>query len=74
MGNETFKKRQKKATRLSERRNQRANTDSELQEEPTTAPQPKELAKIGGPKYFSCLIRPKDPRKKSEITLYATRK
>ena len=26
---------------------------------------------IGRPKYFSSLIRPKNPRRKSEITLYA---
>jgi hypothetical protein len=36
-----------------------------------TAPEPKESTKIGRPKYFTSLIRPKDPRKKSEITLYA---
>ena len=38
-----------------------------------TAPEPKESSRIGNPKYFSCSTRPKDPRKKSEITLYAAR-
>jgi hypothetical protein len=32
---------------------------------------PEESTKLGRPKYFTSLIRPKDPRKKSEITLYA---
>ena len=32
---------------------------------------PEQSKNIGRPKYFSSLIRPKNPRKKSEITLYA---
>jgi hypothetical protein len=37
------------------------------------APEPKESATIGNPRYFSCSIRPSDPRKKSQITLYTVR-
>jgi hypothetical protein len=88
MASETFKKRQKemarrekkqkKAARLMERRNQKASVGTDLQEDkrepagPTTAP--KESTKIANPKYFGSPIKPRDPRKKSEITLYTTRK
>jgi hypothetical protein len=88
MASETFKKRQKesarrekrqkKAARLMERRHQKANASSERQEDkrepagPTT--EPKKSTKIDNPKYFGSPIRPRDPRKKSEITLYTTRK
>src|SRR5919106_6147637 len=76
MTNETFKKleketsrrekRQKKPARLMERRNERARTGNELQEE-----QPKTKASVSRPEsqelrptYLSCLIRPRDPKKK----------
>jgi hypothetical protein len=88
MASETFKKRQKetarrekrlkKAARLMERRNQKAGAGTDRQEDkrepagPTSAP--KESTTIANPKYFGSPIRPKDPRKKSEITLYTTRK
>lgn len=36
--------------------------------------EPKDSTKTGNPKYFSCSIGGRDPRRKSEITLYATRK
>jgi hypothetical protein len=88
MASETFKKRQKesarrekrqkKAARLMERRNQKGNASTDRQEdkrEPagaTTAP--KESTKIANPKYFGSPVGPRDPRKKSEVTLYTTRK
>jgi hypothetical protein len=88
MASETFKKRQKetarrekkqkKAARLMERRNQKASAGPDRQEDkrepavPTTAPQ--ESTKITDPKYFGSPTRPRDPKKKSEITLYTTRK
>jgi hypothetical protein len=88
MASETFKKRQKetarrekrlkKAARLMERRNQKASVGTDLQEDkpepagPTTAP--KESTKNANPKYFGSRITPRDPRKKSEITLYTARK
>jgi hypothetical protein len=69
MGNQSFNK---KAACLSEQSNQRATTDNELRgEKPTTVLHPEESTRIGNPRYFSCSIRPKDPRKKSEVTLYA---
>jgi hypothetical protein len=34
----------------------------------------KESNKTGNPKYFSCSTERRDPRRKSEITLYATRR
>jgi hypothetical protein len=72
MGNQSFKK---KAACLSERSNQKATTDNELRgEKPTTVLHPEESTRIGNPRYFSCSIRPRDPRKKSEITLYACRR
>ena len=61
-------------------RNERAKTERKVQEEePKTAesvprPEPKELIQFGRPKYLSCLIRPRDPKKKTEITLYAAGK
>jgi hypothetical protein len=87
MASETFKKRQKemarrekkqkKAARLMERRNQKGNAGSDRQNdkqeptEPTT--EPKEST-TGNPKYFGSSTRLRDPRKKSEITLYTARK
>jgi hypothetical protein len=88
MASETFKKRQKemarrekrqkKAARLAERKNQKGNASTGRQEDkreptvPTT--ESKESTKLGNPKYFGSSIRLRDPRKKSEITLYTTRK
>jgi hypothetical protein len=58
-----------------ERINQRAKAGSGLEEQNSKTAEsrsaPNDFTKIGNPKYFSCSIRPKDPRKKSEITLYA---
>src|SRR5205823_6926778 len=87
MASETFKKRQKEAAqrekqqkktaRRMERKNEKASTTNKLQEEePKTAgsvprPEPKELIQFGTPKYLSCLISPRDPKKKTDITLYA---
>jgi hypothetical protein len=89
MASETFKKRQKetarrekrlkKAARLMERRNQKASAGTDPQEDkrepaggPATAPN--ESTKITNPKYFGSPILPRDPKRKSEITLYTTRK
>jgi hypothetical protein len=77
MGNETFKKRQrerarrekreKKAARLTERRNERTKTESEPQEEnPQTADFQHEPKRT---QYFTSAAKPRDPKKKSEITL-----
>jgi hypothetical protein len=84
MASETFKKRQKetarrekrlkKAARLMERRNQKTSVGTDLQEDKREPTAPKESTKIDNPKYFGSPIRPRDPRKKSEITLYTTRK
>ena len=90
MASETFKKRQKEAAqrekqqkktaRRMERKNEKARTTNKLQEEETKTagsvprPEPKELIQFGRPKYLSCLIRPRDPKKKTEITLYAAGK
>src|SRR5205809_6813207 len=90
MASETFKKRQKEAAqrekqqkktpRRLERKNEKARTTNKLQEEETKTagtgprPEPEELIQFGRPKYLSCLIRPRDPKKKTEITLYAAGK
>jgi hypothetical protein len=88
MASETFKKRQKetarrekrlkKAARLMERRNQKASANTDRQEDtrkPAGPPTPsKESTKIANPKYFGSPILPRDPKKKSDITLYTTRK
>jgi hypothetical protein len=88
MASETFKKRQKetarrekrlkKAARLMERRNQKASVGTDLQEDKRepggSTIAPKESAKIANPKYFGSPITPRDPKKKSGITLYTTRK
>ena len=84
MGNETFKKRQKevsrrekrqkKAARLTERRNERAKTGSEPQEKtPSTGQSVSRSESKGNPKYFACATRFREPRRKSEITLYNDR-
>jgi hypothetical protein len=88
MASETFKKRQKErarqekrqknANRLRERRDEKAKAGSKFENEKPAEPvsrlQSTALAKVGNPKYFSCSIRPRDPKKKSQITLHATRK
>ena len=83
MAGDTFKKRQQdrrekqqnKTARGMERRNEKAGTANTLQqEEPAPRPESKEHLQLGRPKYLSCLIRPKDFKKKTEITLYAARK
>jgi hypothetical protein len=84
MGNKGFKRRQESPTRdqryknvdrLPEGINQTAKASSALGEETLKAAEsksePNDFKKIGRPKYFISLTRPKDPRKKSEITLYA---
>jgi hypothetical protein len=77
MGNDTFKKRQKeharrekrekKAARLMERRNERTKTESEPQEK---NPQTDSRGEPKGTQYFTSAARPRDPKKKSEITLH----
>lgn len=89
MASETFKKRQKetarrdkrlkKAARLMERRNQKASASVDRQEdkrEPAGGPATalKESTKIANPKYFGSPILPRDPKRKSDITLYTARK
>jgi hypothetical protein len=52
-------------------RNERAKTESEVQEEePKTAESVFRAEPKGKPIYFSCAGRPRDLKKKSEITLY----
>lgn len=69
-------KQQKKAGRLMERRNERAKAGNKLGEEKPKAAglisraEPTELMQISKPRYFSCSIRPGNPKRKSEITLY----
>ena len=67
--------RHKNGDRLWEGMHQTANAGSVLQEENSKTaearPKPNGSKNIGRPKYFSSLIRPKNPRRKSEITLYA---
>jgi len=56
--------RKQMSTKLEEEKPKRAES----------TPEPKESNKIGNPKYFSCSMGRNDPRRKSEITLYATRR
>jgi len=52
-------------------RNERAKTGSEIQvEEPKTTESVFRSEPKGKPVYFSCTARPKDLKKKSEITLH----
>jgi hypothetical protein len=52
-------------------RSERAKTESEVQEEePKTAESVFRAEPKGKPIYFSCAGRPRDLKKKSEITLY----
>jgi hypothetical protein len=52
----------------------RKQMPTKLEEEKPNTAQRKESNKIGNPKYFSCSMGRKDPRRKSEITLYAPRR
>jgi hypothetical protein len=88
MANETQKKRQKelarrerrqkKAARLLERRKEETKPVGALQEQkPESADsllEAKAATKFGSPKYVSCSRGPRNPRKKSEVTLYAAKK
>jgi hypothetical protein len=67
-------KRQKEAARLTERKNKTQTTGNNLQEEESkTAGSVFRLKPKGNPKYFTSASRPRDPKKKSEITLYNVR-
>jgi hypothetical protein len=70
----TREQRPKNVDRLREGMHQTANAGSAFQKENSKTAEfrsePNDFKKIGSPKYFSSLIR-QDPRKKSEITLYA---
>jgi hypothetical protein len=84
MASETFKKwqketarrekQQKKTARRMERRNERANAGNKLGEEKpaglVSRAEPIELVHISQPKYFSSSARPRNPKRKSKITLY----
>jgi predicted AAA+ superfamily ATPase len=80
MSNETFKKRQKerarrekrekKAARLMERRNERAKTASDPQQETAKTADSVSRIESKGTQYFTSAARPRDPNKKSEITLH----
>jgi hypothetical protein len=61
-------KQQKKAARRIERRNEKAKNDTDFEAERRAT-----LA-LTGIKFFSCAGRARDPKKKSEITLYTIRK
>jgi hypothetical protein len=80
MANETQKKRekelarrdkrQKKAARRLERRDEKTKPIGEAD----SLLKPKEATTFGNPKYLGCSRGPRNPRKKSEITLYAAKK
>jgi uncharacterized protein YkuJ len=68
------KKGQKKQGRMIEQDGEKVATGTFEDEKSKTAGFALRLVPTGKPKYFSSSVKPRDPKRKSEITLHATRK
>jgi putative intracellular protease/amidase len=68
------KKEQKKQARMIEQDSKKAAAGTFEDEKSKTAGFALRLVPGGKPRYFTSSVRPRDPKRKSEITLHATRK